>query len=204
MLFPIREAEIRTLAQNIITGLTGNADFPSPPVSASDLQNLLNLLISQSDAQVAAQAAAKQATETKRATMNEITSSMKAILRYAEIAVRGNDAKLSALGWGARSEPTPHPLEVPGQPRSLEARYQGEGWLILDWKEPADGGEPAFYKIERRGRNDSSSLWTIAGMSAETEATLNNQERGKEWEYRVIAANKTGESLPSNVVVAML
>jgi hypothetical protein len=38
----------------------------------------------------------------------------------------------------------------------------------------------------------------------ETEITLNNQERGKEFEYRVVAVNKTGESGSSNVVEAVL
>lgn len=35
--FPRPEADIKALAQNIITGLTGNADFPSPPVNPADL-----------------------------------------------------------------------------------------------------------------------------------------------------------------------
>ncbi|CAK8716696.1 hypothetical protein GCAAIG_06100 [Candidatus Electronema halotolerans] len=37
-----------------------------------------------------------------------------------------------------------------------------------------------------------------------TEITLNNQEHGKEWKYRVIAVNKAGESGPSNTVTAVL
>lgn len=41
-------------------------------------------------------------------------------------------------------------------------------------------------------------------MVIATEATLNNQERGKEWEYRVIAANKAGEGEPSIAVMAVL
>jgi hypothetical protein len=204
MLFPIREAEIIALAYKIIAGMTENPDFPSPPVSPSELRNQLEVLISRSDAQVATHAAAKQATEAKQSALNEIIFSMKAMLRYAETMVRGNGAKLSMLGWGARREATTHLLEIPGQPRALEARYHGEGWLILDWKKPADGGEPACYKIERRGPTESGSTWTIAGISTDIEVRLNNQERGKEWEYRVLAENKTGESLPSNVVVAVL
>ena len=46
--------------------------------------------------------------------------------------------------------------------------------------------------------------WMLVHMAVESEATLNNQERGKDWEYRVIATNKAGESTPSNTVAAVL
>jgi hypothetical protein len=38
----------------------------------------------------------------------------------------------------------------------------------------------------------------------ETEALLNEQERGKKFEYQVVAANKADESLPSNTVAVVL
>jgi len=41
-------------------------------------------------------------------------------------------------------------------------------------------------------------------MAIESEATLNNQERGKDWEYRIFATNKAGESVTSNTVAAVL
>jgi hypothetical protein len=200
MRFPTTEAELRALAQNIITGLTNNPNFPSPPVSVAELQNQLNAMIQNSDAQVAAQAAAKQATDTKQASVDELTGSVKSVLRYAEDAAHGDDALLAQLGWGGRA--VPRPLQVPGQPRLLEARQQGAGWLTLDWKKPADGGAAASYKIERRGRAEGD--WKLAGISVETEVMLNNQERGKEWEYRVIPINKAGEGAPSNIVTAVL
>ena len=36
------------------------------------------------------------------------------------------------------------------------------------------------------------------------QATLNEQERGKDWEYRVIPGNKAGEGPPSNTVAAVV
>lgn len=199
--FPDREAEIKALAQNIVTGLAANAaDFPAPPVASADLQALLDSLVTLCDEQVAARAAAEQATETKAAGLEELVTAMRADLRYAEDAVNYDDAKLSALGWGGKAAPTA--LQVPGQPRSLEAPRQGEGWVFLDWKKPADGGKAAAYKIERRER--PAGDWTLVSMAIESEATLNNQERGKDWEYRVIATNKAGESIPSNTVAAVL
>jgi len=199
--FPDREAEIKALAQNIVTGLAANAaDFPSPPVTSVNLQALLTSFITLCDEQVAALAAAEQVTATKKAGLEELVIAMKADLRYAEDAVSYNDAKLSALGWGGKAAPTA--LQVPGQPRSLEAPRQGEGWIFLDWKKPADGGAVAAYKIERRERPTGD--WALVSMAVESEATLNNQERGKDWEYRVIATNKAGEGVPSNTVAAVL
>jgi hypothetical protein len=41
-------------------------------------------------------------------------------------------------------------------------------------------------------------------MAIESETTLTEQERGKEWEYRIVAVNKAGEGEPSNTVMAVL
>ena len=199
--FPRTDAQIKVLAQNMIAGLTANpADFPSPPVTSVDLQALLTSLITLSDEQVTAQAAAELATQTKTAGLEELVTAMKADLRYAEDAVNRDDAKLTALGWGGRATGTA--LQGPGQPRTLEAPQQGEGWLFLDWKQPADGGAVAAYRIERRERPTGD--WMLTSMAIESEATLNDQERGKDWEYRVIATNRAGESVPSNTVAAVL
>ena len=199
--FPRREAEIKALAQNLASGLTASvADFPSPPVAPAALQALLDSLITLNDQQVAAQAAAEQVTQTKAAALEELITAMRADLRYAEDAVDYDDSKLSALGWAAKADPTA--LEIPGQPRALEAPSQGEGWVFLDWKKPADGGAVAAYKIECRELPGGG--WTLISMAIESEATLNNQERGKDLEYRVFATNKAGEGVPSNTVAAVL
>ena len=199
--FPRTEAQIKALAQNIVTGLAANpADYAAPPVASLDLQALLVSFITLCDDQVAALAAAEQATETKSAGLEELITAMKADLRYAEDAVNFDDPKLTALGWGGMAAATA--LAVPGQPRSLESPNQGEGWIFLDWKKPADGGAVAAYKIERR--EQPTGEWMLVSMAIESEATLNNQERGKDWEYRIIATNKAGESIPSNTIAAVL
>ncbi len=199
--FPGRETEIKALAQTLIAGLTAQAaDFPAPPVTPVALQALLDSLNTLNDAAVTARAAAEQATQTKNAALEELMEAMKADLRYAEDAVSHDDPKLSTLGWGGRADITA--LQAPGQPRALEAPRQGEGWVFLDWKEPAEGGKVAAYKIERRER--PSGDWVLVSMAIESETTLTSQERGKDWEYRVIATNKAGEGLASNTVGAVL
>ena len=189
------------LAQNIISGLTANAVlYPAPPVAAIALQAVLDSLITLGDDAVAARAVAEQATATKDAGLDELTASMRAVLRYAEDTVNFDDPQLSLLGWGGRAVATA--LEAPGQARTLEIVQQGEGWLSLDWKNPADGGKVNSYKIERRER--PAGAYSLISLALESEAMLNNQERGKDWEYRVISVNKAGEGVASNTVAAVV
>ncbi|OHB77416.1 MAG: hypothetical protein A2Z25_01280 [Planctomycetes bacterium RBG_16_55_9] len=199
--FPDRDAEIRSLGEKIIAGLTAGAvDFPAPPFPSTYLQPLLDSFVSLCDEQVAAKAAAEQATTAKQAARERLIAAMRADLRYAEDTVSRNDAKLTALGWGAKA--APKPLEAPGQCGSLEALRQGEDWIALKWIKPGDGGAVAAYRIERRQR--PGGVWAIVGMAVECGVTLAGQPRGTDWEYRVIAINKAGESPPSNSVAAVL
>ena len=91
----------------MVTGLTGNdagpSLFPNPPVTPVALAALLDSLISLSDVQVAAQAAAEQATQAKATALDDLVTAMKADLRYAEDHVNYDDAKLSTLGADHKS-----------------------------------------------------------------------------------------------------
>jgi len=200
-IFPRREAEILALAQSLIAGLTANAaDFPAPPVAVLDLQAVLTSAQTLVDDATAARATSEEATALKAAGLEELIDSMRADLRYAEDAVSYDDAKLTALGWGGKKARTP--IDPPGQPRALEAPQQGEGWVFLDWKPPLEGGPVSSYRLEVRER--PAGDWAIVGMAVESEITLSGQERAKDLEYRVIAVNKGGDSVPSNTVAVVL
>lgn len=124
---------------------------------------------------------------------------MKTDLRYAENTTRRDDGKLQLLGWGAPRSRTP--TGIPGQVRTLEVIREGKDWVFLDWKPPVDGGEVTAYKVQRRKREGGD--WTDVGMAIESEITLDGQESGVEFEYRVLAANRAGEGPPSNIVRAV-
>lgn len=199
--FPIKESDILALSQQMASGLAANAaTYPAPPVAAIDLGTAVSTYTTAKNASVAALAAAEQATADKDTALEALVDAMKADLRYAENTVDFDDDLLKLIGWGGRAAKTT--LAAPGQARTLEAPRQGEGWIFLDWKEPVDGGKVAAYKIQRRER--PSGPWVDAGMAIESEITLADQERAKEWEYCVIAVNKAGEGEPSNTVMAVL
>jgi hypothetical protein len=200
MRFPKTDAEIIALAEKIIAGMSENPNFPSPPISASELRNLLDTAKQSQNAQIASQAVTKQATDTKQEDFDKLEDGMKLFLRYAEGACNYDNSILAQVGWGTKS--APHPLEAPGQPQLLEVSQEGLSWLVLSWKQPVEGGAIASYKIERRERAEGD--WMLVDVALDTEIRLENQERGKEWEYRIIAINKAGKSAPSNIVMAVL
>ena len=203
--FPRTEAEIVTLAQAMVSGLTSaegapNVNYPSPPIAPAELTALINAYTTAKNAAIAAQAAAEEATTAKDEALEDLADAMKSDIRYAENTVDFDDDKLKLIGWAGRKERTL--LAPPGQARLLEAPKQGEGWVFLDWKAPIDGGAPAAYKVMRRERPAGS--WEDAATAVITEATLVEQPRGKELEYRIIAVNKAGDGESSNTAMVVL
>jgi len=199
--FPRTEPEVLALAEAMITGLTDNAVlYPAPPVAVLDLTTLKNDYITALNAAIAARAAAEAATTAKDAALEDLVDAMKSDIRYAENTVDYDDNQLKLIGWAGKAAPTP--LAVPGQARLLEAPRQGDGWVFLDWKAPADGGTPAAYKVMRRER--PAGAWEEVATAVITEATLVEQPKGKELEYRIVAVNKAGDGEPSNTEMVVL
>jgi hypothetical protein len=202
--FPKSEPEVVTLAQAMVTGLTGQEGvppvFPAPPVLPQNLELALTTFTTARDAAMTAEAQAKQATESKNNALTQLVTFMKTDLHYAEDAVNEDDALLALIGWSGRRAPTP--LQPAGQALLLEVRRQGEGSLELTWKTPIDGGKVSAYRVYRRERPEGP--WVELTTVFETEDSLTDQPRGKEYEYRVIAANKAGDGEPSNTVMVVL
>lgn len=56
----------------------------------------------------------------------------------------------------------------------------------------------------REGRERPAGDWMLVSMAIESEATLVEQPRTKEFEYRIIAVNKAGDGEPSNTAMVVL
>jgi hypothetical protein len=202
--FPRTEAEVVALAETMIAGYTAHgADFPS--VVVADLQAALNTYQTDKNGQEDARAQAKIATETKEVKLDDLVELMKNDLKLSEVDVADDPEKLAEIGWGPRQQPQPVPL--PGQPDNFVPTVEGPGDVWFEWDSPASGGIIRNYIIERREQPSGGgdfSAWDVIGTSLNTEIHLLEQPRGIQMEYRVKAANVSGESLPSNTAAVVL
>ena len=199
--FPHSESDVATLADEMIAGFTGHTDvYPAPPVTVENLTSMRTAYGQARTTMLDQQTVAQQATNVKDEILVELVAAMKKEIRYAENTVGVDSENLRLIGWSPRRAPTP--LAAPGQARELTVVRQGESSIDLTWKAPVDGGKPSAYRVVRRER--PAGAWSDLATVFVTDVTLTDQPRGTEFEYRVIAANKTGEGDPSNTVVVVL
>ena len=205
--FPKQEADILALVNAMIAGYGAHAaDFPSrtpgPLLPARRGQYL-----AAKKKQTEALAESQIATEQKDDKLAALIEVMKKELKKSEVDVGSDSEKLEYIGWGPKAPPSP--ADPPGQPRNLDAVMQGADTVLLDWKAPArgSGGNVRTYVIERRDQPEGGGEfadWKQAGIALESEATLMNQPRGVQLEYRAKAINTGGESTPSNTMAVVL
>jgi len=199
--FPRREADIAALAGTMVFGLAENAeDFPDCPVSVERMQEALARYNSAKDTAAAAEGAAAEAYEEKADAIQVLTDHMKNVVRYAEIAVGQDEGKLKNIGWSGRRDPVE--LLPPGAPRTLEVKREGKGWVYLDWKSPADGGAVSAYRVLNRTSGETE--WKELLLCFESMTVLTDQPQGVDLEFQVVAINKAGVSLPSNLITVSL
>jgi hypothetical protein len=199
--FPRTESEVLALAQSLSTGLTNfSTVYPAPPVVPLEMTTLIANVNTARSTALAAQTAAEEMVQAKVEALEELVAAMKKNLRYAENTVDYEDSKLNLLGWSGPKAPTP--LEAPGQCLSFHTIKQGEGWVRFAWSAPVSGGKVSAYKVMRRLRPEGA--WEDVATAVEPKVDLVDQPRGSEFEYRVVAVNKSGEGDPSNTEMVVL
>lgn len=194
--FPKDENKIIELAQMVAGGIGGNpATFPNPPVTAAVMNTDLGSYVNAMQAAQSSKADWMQKTQEKNEILDRLTDAARGNIDYGIIIANGNNMILEEIGWSNRAAPTA--LQLPGQCRVFEIIGQGDAFVRFDWKEPADGGKVAAYKVQR---SEDGSNFIDAATSVESEAALFNQPVNKKLIYRVVAINRAGEGMPSNSV----
>ncbi|OHB58990.1 MAG: hypothetical protein A2Y12_19660 [Planctomycetes bacterium GWF2_42_9] len=197
--FPRTESDVYVLSQKVKAGLESSSEiFPAPPVAPADMDQLLEALNTAQAAVNTARAAAEAATEAKLAAMEALAAATKKNIRYAENTVDFEDEKLKLIGWAAR-RPKTKP-DLPGQPLGLVARHCPDGGVELCWDSPVNGSKPLCYRVDRQARGQTK--WEIVATSVEKSIVIEAQPQNISTQWQVVAINRAGQSMPSNVAVS--
>ena len=101
----------------------------------------------------------------------------------------------------------------------MEVPKDGKGWIFLNRKGAVEGGSLGAYMVQRKEcpretwrdvaavvmrHERPAGPWEEVATAVVSEATLVEQPRGKEFEYRIVAVNKAGEGEPSNTAMVVL
>jgi len=119
--FPKAESQVAELAELVVNGLSNAPeDFPAPPVPMEELQAKLDTYRAELKVAVTTESAAREQYAVKDEALEDLVDSVKANLRYAEVAVRNDPEKLNKLGWGPRRSGTSIPM--PGEVRDISVK----------------------------------------------------------------------------------
>ena len=197
---PSADDALLAAARQVVAGINANpALWVNPPINAAQQTTDANNFETAAQDQVAKKAAAEQATETKNDRKKVLKTNLSRLKSWAEGLVGKNDPRLNQLGFGAPSAPTP--LQRPGQPEAVEAcEEKPTGEFKLEWKKPTSGGKPAGYQILRKLAAETTFNIIANASSKATEKVMTAQPLNNLMQFRIVAFNDAGESLPSNTV----
>ncbi|MEX2243903.1 MAG: fibronectin type III domain-containing protein [Fimbriimonadaceae bacterium] len=210
--YPTRKADKENLYDDMVAGIAANpTEYPSGLGEPFDTGVLVGLITAKNNASNTRQADESQfrlSVEAEGDTFDAVDEEARRLLNLA-IATHGvKSNNLTLIGWGPTGTGTSN---LPGQPRTLEAQSQLPSSCFLDWKAPAPAagaGRVGFYRVERRVRTlagaqtEDWGAWQLTPI--ESEITVTGLERGVEYDFRVIAVNAAGDSVPSNTVTLVL
>lgn len=147
-----------------------------------------------------AHAESRKATAAKQKALKNLIVVMKKCLKLSEVDTIENPTKLGLIGWGPPAEA--HRLRPPAPPRDLTVCRKCGDSILLAWNRVKKGREGPVRNIIVQSRCTSATCrpdeWQTIALSYTNSTTLTTPPIGTTTDYRVIASNTAGKSLPSN------
>ena len=192
------------LANHMIAGFTQHpATFPSADIP--NLQDSLDSFYQARESFATTQAIFKKAGQEQKQAFKRLKKTIANQVKTAQVDTADCPVKLSFIGSGPRRKKTA--IGLPAQPQFLDAKPLADGVVKLQWKKTLlpNCGQVRNFTIESRIMDDGPVTdWHLAGTSFDCQAVLKDQRQKVKTEYRIIAANHSGRSYPSNTLTVIL
>ena len=180
--------ELFEYARNIVTALTGNADFLTPDPALADVTTAADDL----ETAYNASQVARQDSQEKTTIMYDKKDALNKIITrvglYVENTSDGDTAKIESAGMDVRA--TAGASTPPDVPHALSATAGDmEGEIDLHW-EPSSRAKS--YVIQQS--NDPPGTWSQAGVITKSKYSVLNLTSGDKYWFRVSAVGTAGQS----------
>jgi hypothetical protein len=183
------DLEVIQACNNLKTALTGNATFPTPPVTLTAFGTAITAAQTKLTAADNAQATAKQATTDKDTAIATLTALAMQIVGYVDTTAAGDASKILSAGLSVRAAKSPKP--VPGQVQNLSLTA-GDNGGVLDAHWDSLRGAKSF-EVQVKLEPMTATSFVTADTVTRSSATLRGLTSGTRVWVRVRAINSAGK-----------
>jgi hypothetical protein len=184
-------------AREIITALTGNADFPAPKPTVVAVTTITDDLETAQQDQQAAKRTAVLKTLARDEREDLFDRTFTQLAAYVESVAGDNERLIKSAGMDTRA-PAVSSDAPPDAPQALHITGgDADGEIDLSW-EPVDGAKT--YQIEQSPDPVTATSWSHASATTKSKATIDGLTSGTRYSFRVAAVGTNGQGAWSNPV----
>jgi hypothetical protein len=191
-LYKLTAVRLLALLRNVVAKLTGNANFPDPPVTLAELTTKGDEL------EVAIEKAtdgSKASKGLRNAIMKQAGVMLLSVADYVRMVARGNEALLLTSGFEMAKRP--EPVGIPGITRNLMVRMtNGKGALELRWRHVH--GAYGYQVWMTDSDPNVEANWQAIGYTTRASHLVSDLESLKAYWFCVSAIGSAGEGRPSD------
>jgi hypothetical protein len=177
-------------ARQIVTAMTGNANFDTPHPTLATITGVTNTVEQlNADAQAARAAARMKASELteSEATLDRVLAQLAS---YVESISGGDEAMIASAGMTTRA-PRSAPTMPPPPEGLLATAGDHDGQINLQW-EKVKGARS--YVVQQSADPPTNTSWTNSTTVVKPSATITGLTPGQKYWFRVAAVGPRGQS----------
>ncbi len=188
----LNAVRLLALLRNVVAKLTGNAFFPTPPVTLAEMTSKGDAL----------EAAIEEATDGSKASkvqrdvlIGDAQEMLRTVADYVRMEAKGDAAKLATSGFELRRQPGP--IGVPGMVQRLRAlTTKSKGTLDIRWRH--ERGAYGYKVWWTESDPTVEANWQFLGYTTRASYQAKGLESYKAYWFTVSALGSAGEGLQAD------
>lgn len=181
--------------RQIVTAMTGNANFPTPDPTLVALGDAADALEAAYNAAQAARETAKQKTDLQDAANAAANTLLTAEGNYVQSKSGGDLVKIQSAGMDVRAEAAPiGDLPAPGNVSASEGDHDGE--IDIHWNRVRGAKS---YVVQYTTTPTTAASWVNGPIATKTKATVTGLNSATKYYLRVAAIGAAGQGAYSEL-----